>query len=161
LTIVVIKSSTNSKHGKYKSAHNKDVNDSFHSHSIVVRGNSLWAIKKITIPCEPLKKFGGLQRYCFNFFLPSMPLPSDWALTVSNYRGEKSKIPLGLNMPLIFFEHLSDFKWKNSKLESCTSRWDLQFSYKNYLHLILKKGYELIWLIYLRKKISFCGIKWR
>jgi hypothetical protein len=33
-----------------------------------------------------------------------------------------------------FFEHLNIVKRKNSKLESCRSRRDLQFSYKNYLH---------------------------
>jgi hypothetical protein len=35
---IVIKSFTYSKHGKYSSAHNKDVNDYFHSHCIVVLG---------------------------------------------------------------------------------------------------------------------------
>ena len=33
-----------------------------------------------------------------------------------------------------FFEHLNVLKWKNSKLQSCRSHWDLQFTYKNYLH---------------------------
>ena len=33
-----------------------------------------------------------------------------------------------------FFEHFNIVKWKNSKLESCTSRWELQFLYKNHLH---------------------------
>ena len=33
-----------------------------------------------------------------------------------------------------FFGQLNFIKWKNSKLESCRSRWGLQFSYKNYLH---------------------------
>ena len=43
----------------------------------------------------------------------------------SNYRCEKTKMPLSSNMLLIFFERLNDFKWKNSKLESCRSRRDL------------------------------------
>ena len=34
----------------------------------------------------------------------------------------------------LIFKHLNDFKWKNSKLQSCRSHWGLQFSYKNYLH---------------------------
>ena len=93
----------------------------------------IWAImgilcvplKKIAIPYVPLEKFSGLQRHCSNFFMPSMPLPSVWALTPSNCRCEKTKIPLNLNMSLIFFEHLNGFKWKNSKLESCRSRRDL------------------------------------
>ena len=42
-----------------------------------------------------------------------------------NCRCEKTKMPLSSNMLLIFFEHLNDFKWKNSKLESCRSRRDL------------------------------------
>ena len=67
-------------------------------------------LKKIAILCESLKKFSGLQRHCSNFFVPYMPLPLDWALTVSNCRCEESKIPLSLNMSLIFFEHLNDFK---------------------------------------------------
>jgi len=58
-------------------------------------------LKKIAIPCEPPEKFNGLQRHCSNF-LPSMPLPSDWTLTMSNCRCEKSKIPLSLNMSLFF-----------------------------------------------------------
>ena len=74
-------------------------------------GNSLCANKKkIAMPCELLKKFSGFQRHCSNFFVPSMPLPSVWALTPSNCRCEKSKIPLSVNMSLIFFEHLNDFK---------------------------------------------------
>ena len=64
-------------------------------------------LKKITMPCVPLEKFSGLQRYCFNFFVPSMPLPSVWALTPSNYMYEKTKIPLSLNMPLIFLSILT------------------------------------------------------
>ena len=92
----------------------------------IVRENSPWAIKKRPQSlCESLEKFYGLQRHYSNFFLLSIPLPSDWALTVLNCRCEKSKIPLSLNISLIFFEHLNDFKWKNSKLESCRSRRDL------------------------------------
>jgi hypothetical protein len=73
-----------------------------------------------------------------------MPLSLDWALTVLNRRCEKTKIPLGLNMPLIFFSILTTLNEKNSKLESCRSCRDLQFSYKNYFHLILQKRYDLV-----------------
>ena len=67
-------------------------------------------LKKIAMPCELLEKFSGIQRHCSNFFVPSMPLPSVWALTPSYCKCEKSKIPLNLNMSLNFFEHLNDFK---------------------------------------------------
>ena len=33
-----------------------------------------------------------------------------------------------------FFEHLNVHEQKNSKLESCRTRQDLQFSYKNHLN---------------------------
>ena len=49
-------------------------------------------LKKITMSCVSLKKFSGLQRHCYNFFVPSMPLSSVWALTPSSCRCEKSKI---------------------------------------------------------------------
>ena len=100
----------------------------------VPRGRGAWEkletilyvpLKKIAMPCVLLKKFSGLQRHCSNFFVPSMPLPSVWALMPSNCRCEKTKMPLSVNISLIFFEHLNDFKWKNSKLESCRSCWDL------------------------------------
>ena len=77
---------------------------------VILGGIPYVPLKNIKMPCVPLKKFSGLQRHCSNFFMPSMPLPSIWALTPSNCRCEKTKIPLSLNMLLIFFEHLNDFK---------------------------------------------------
>jgi hypothetical protein len=64
----------------------------FSVYAIIKVRNSFCATEKVWWTSAPL-----LQT-----FLPSMPLPSDWALTVSNCRCEKSKIPLGLNMLLIF-----------------------------------------------------------
>ena len=64
-------------------------------------------LKKIAMLCVSLEKFSGLQRHCSNFFMPSMPLPSVWALTPSNCRCEKLKIPLCLNMSLIFLSILT------------------------------------------------------
>ena len=88
-------------------------------------GISCLPLKKIAMPCVSLKMFSGLQRHCSNFFVPSMPLPSVWALTPSNSRCEKSKIPLYLNMSLIFLSILTTSNEKNPKLESCRSRRDL------------------------------------
>ena len=64
-------------------------------------------LKKIAMLRMPLEKFSGLQRYCCNFFVSSMPLPSVWPLTPSKCRCEKSKIPLSLNMSLIFLSILT------------------------------------------------------
>ena len=47
-------------------------------------------LKKIAMLCVSLKKFSGLQRHCSNFFVPSMPLSSVWALTPST-AGVKSQ----------------------------------------------------------------------
>ena len=41
-----------------------------------------------------------------------------------------------------FFEHLNALKWKNSKLKSCRSHRDLQFSYKVHLH---PTSYQKLW----------------
>ena len=64
-------------------------------------------LKKIVMLCVSLEKFIGLQRHCSNFFMSFMSLPSIWALTPSNCRCEKSKIPLSLNMLLNFFSFLT------------------------------------------------------
>ena len=81
--------------------------------------------KKIVMSCEALKKFSGLQRHYFNFFVSSTPLSSVCALRPSNYRCEKSKIPLTLNMSLIFLSILTTSNEKAQKLESCRSRRDI------------------------------------
>jgi len=74
------------------------------------RGIPRVPLKKIVMLCESLEKFSGLQRHCYNFFMPSMPLPSVWAQTPSNCRCEKSKNTLMSKYVINFFEHLNDFK---------------------------------------------------
>ena len=41
----------------------------------------------------------------------------------------------GAEILYYFFEHLNVLKWKNSKLQSCRSHWELQLWYKKYFHL--------------------------
>ena len=51
-----------------------------------------------------------------------------------------------------------DFKWKNSKLQSYISRWELQFIYKNHIHLSL---YEKV-IIFLRSDlVTPVGVTWQ
>ena len=65
-------------------------------------GISCVSLKKIVMSYDFMEKFSGLQRYCSNFFVSSVSLPSIWTLTPSNCKCEKSKILLSLNMSLFF-----------------------------------------------------------
>ena len=112
-------------------------------------------LKNIAIPCEPLEKFSGLQRHCSNFFFALHATAVRLGPNGVKLQVWKVENTLKSKYVINFFEHLNDFKWKNSKLESCRSRRDLYFSYKNYLYFIPQKKYDLIWLIYLKKIISF------
>ena len=49
-----------------------------------------------------------------------------WQADVHDYYGAK--------LLYNFFDQFNVVKWKNSKLQSCRSRRELQFSYKNHLH---------------------------
>ena len=57
-----------------------------------------------------------------------------------------------------YFEHLNIFKWKNSKLESCISRRELQFSYKNYLH---PSSYEKDMIFVWSNLVAPAGVTWQ
>ena len=59
----------------------------------------------------------------------------------------------GAEILYYFFEHLTVLKWKNSKLQSCRSHWELQLWYKKYLHLTPYKKY-IIFLI--RQALLWC-----
>ena len=75
--------------------------------SFVSLGEFLVPLKKIAMSYVSLEKFSDLQRYCFNFFMPFMPLSLVWAQTPSNCTCEKTKIPLSLYMSLNFFSILT------------------------------------------------------
>ena len=59
------------------------------------------------------------------------------------------RFPGGAEILYYFFEPLNVLKWKNSKLQSCRSHWELQLWYKKYLHFTPYKKY----IIFLMRQV--------
>ena len=69
---------------------------------------------RITLALQLLKKFN---------FQPSVRFRL-WTVTFDIFGGAE--------ILYYFFKHLNVLKWKNSKLQSCRSHWELQLWYKKY-----------------------------
>ena len=110
-------------------------NLTWHYITLLDWGNSLCAIKKDS---NALWAPGKIQRSSLSLLQLFCALHATAVSLDSNavkLQVWKVKNTLKCKYVINFFEHLNDFKWKNSKLENYRSRRDLQLSSFKFFHL--------------------------